>query len=70
MKIYACLAVEQERMKQERAKMMSRELKGKRGRFNNVPSLVEFSNTNLILDKLDDIEDHIEHNAKMLEKAT
>ena len=45
MKIDACLVVEQERMKQERAKMMSRELKGKRGRFNNVPSLVEFSNT-------------------------
>ena len=59
MKIYACREVEYERMKQKRAKMTSRESKGKRGRCNDAPSLAEYSNTNLILDKLDDIEDHI-----------
>lgn len=60
MKIYACRKVEYERMKQKRAKMTSRDVKGKRGRFTNAPSLAEYSNINLILDKLDDMEDHIQ----------
>ena len=34
--------------------------KRKRGRFTNAPSLAEYSNINLILDKLDDMEDHIQ----------
>ena len=63
-KIYACREVEYERMKQKRTKMTSRESKEKRGRFSNAPSFAEYSNTNLILDKLDDIEDHFQRNAK------
>lgn len=51
-------------MKQKRVKMMFRELKGKRGRLNNVLLFVEYLNINFILDKLDDLEDYIQCNVK------
>ena len=66
MKIYACREVEYERMKQKRSKIAARQAKGKRGRSTERPSLAD--NSSLILEKLDDMEDYMQRNAKCCKK--
>ena len=64
MKIYACREVEYERVKQKRAKTATRQSKGKRVHSTERSSLAENTNANLILDKLDDIEEFMQRNTK------
>ena len=64
MKIYACRELEYERIKLKRAKAATRQGKNKRGHSAERPSLAEYSNTSLILDKLDEMEDSIQRNSK------
>ncbi|XP_078346886.1 uncharacterized protein LOC144632162 [Oculina patagonica] len=62
MKIYACREVEFERIKLKKAKAASRQGK-KRGHSADRPSsLAEYTNTNLILEKLDEIEEAMQRN--------
>lgn len=64
MKIYACRELEYERIKLKRAKAASRQGKNKRGHSAERPSLAEYSNTSLILDMFDEMEDSIQRNSK------
>ena len=61
MKVYAVKEVEYERIKIKKAKTANRLAKSKRGYSS---SIAEYTNNNLILDKLDEIEGSIERNAK------
>ena len=64
MKLYACREIEYERVKVKRAKIASRQGKGKRGLHVDRPSLADHNNTSLILDKLDEIEESVQRNTK------
>ena len=64
MKIYAVKEVDYERAKIKKEKNANRLAKRKRSYSSERSSIAEYTNSNLILDKLDEIEGSIERNAK------
>ena len=62
MEIYACKEVDYKRVRQKRAKTASRQAKGRRGHPMGRPSLPAYTNTNLKLNNLDEIEEFIQPN--------
>ena len=64
MKIYAVKEVDYERVKIKKAKSANRLAKRYRGYSSERLSIAEYTNSSLILNKLDEIEDSIERNTK------
>lgn len=64
MKIYAAKEIEYEKVKLKKTRMLTRQGKGKRAHCSDRPSLTENSNTSILLDKLDEIQEDLHRYSK------